>query len=107
MKITVLALSTVLLCSTGAFAQASSPATSPDNGSSMSATQPDNPNGNAMQNNATPNGMNGTMPTDNRYRHHHGANWGWIGLFGLLGLFGLGNRRTRDDVIVPTATRLK
>ncbi len=103
MKLTALALSTVLLCSTGAFAQTNAPATSPNNGSSMSNTQPGDTNGAATPN-TTPNDMNNTMPmNDNGQRHHHG--WGWIGLFGLLGLFGMGGRRTRDDVVTPTATR--
>jgi hypothetical protein len=101
MKITVLALSTVLLCSTGAFAQANAPATSSDNGSSMSSTQPADTNGGGMQS-AAP--STNTQPMNDHYGHHRGRSWGWIGLFGLLGLLGMG-KKNRNDVVATTTTR--
>jgi hypothetical protein len=105
MKLTALALSTVLLCSTGAFAQTNAPATSP-NGSATTNPQPANPNGGAMQNpNAAPNSTDDTGTMNNGYRHHGGGGWGWIGLFGLLGFFGLGgSRRNRNDIATTTTT---
>jgi hypothetical protein len=102
MKITALALSTVLLCSTGALGQNNTTGT-PNSGSSMTTTQPGDANGGVMQNNTPPNNMNNTRPVDNGYGHS-GGNWGWIGLFGLLGLFGIGGKRNRADVVGTTTT---
>ncbi len=97
MNIRVLALSTALLLSTGMLAQTNAPATTPDNGSSMTTTQPNNPNNGTMANNPSDN-MNNTQPIGTHYRHH-GGGWGWVGLFGLLGLFGLTGGRNRSDVV--------
>ena len=106
MKLRVVALSTVLLFSTGAFAQNNASATAPDTGSSMSTTQNGTANnGGAMQ--ATPpiDSTSNTRPMDYGYRHRNGGgwSWGWIGLFGLFGLLGMGGRRrNRDAMVHPT-----
>ncbi len=76
MNIRVFALSTALLFSTGMFAQTNAPATTPDNGSSMTTTQPNNPNNGTMANNPSDN-MNNTQPVGTHYRHH-GGGWGWV-----------------------------
>ena len=107
MKLQVLALSTALLFSTGAFAQTNPPSQPANGGSSMAATQPGSPNGAATNAGTAPDGTQQTAPLDQRmnygHRHSGGGWWGLLGLFGLLGLMG---RRNRADVVrtgtVPT-----
>lgn len=106
MNIRVLALSTALLFTTGAFAQHNGAATPPATQNSMSSTQ----NGNANNSTAPPlNSTPETKPMNYQPSRSQsgGWSWGWIGLFGLFGLLGMGGgkRRNRDGVVTTNVSR--
>ncbi len=103
MKIRVLALSTVLLLSTGAFAQDNAPANPPSSGSTTQSGMQPNDNNGAMQT-TRPGNMDDTHPMGYEHRSHHGGGWGWIGLVGLFGLFGMGGGRRNREVVATSTT---
>lgn len=107
MNIRVLALSTALLFTTGAFAQHNAAATPPATQNSMSSTQ------NRNANNSTAPPLNSTPETKpmayqpSPAQSGGGWSWGWIGLFGLFGLLGMGGGkgRKRDGVVTTNIPR--